>query len=64
MFSLFDKTDDAYKINITYYYHDYLFQKTGAPNEKKYEKCLECSFPLSDIVLWPLRAIFVRAKII
>ena len=36
----------------------------GAPNEKKYEKYLECSFPLSDIVLWPFRGIFVRAKII
>ena len=37
---------------------------SGAPNEKKYIKYLECSFPLPYIVLWPLRGIFVRANII
>ena len=33
--------------------------ESGAPNEKEYEKGLECSFLFSHIVLWPFQGIFV-----
>ena len=39
-------------------------KKTGAPNEKKLGKGLECSFLLSHIVLWPFKGFFMRANII
>ena len=38
--------------------------RTGAPNAKREEKGLECSFPLSHIVLWSFKGIFVRANTI
>ena len=37
---------------------------TGAPNENRDDKGLECSFLLSHFVLWPFKGIFVRANIV
>ena len=37
---------------------------SGAPNEKKKGKGLECRFLLSHIILWPFIEIFVRANIV
>ena len=36
----------------------------GHPTRKSREKGLECSFPLSRIVLWPFKGIFLRANTI
>ena len=36
----------------------------GGTQREKYEKCFECSFLLSHIVLWSFKGIFARANTI